>query len=169
RDWSSDVCSSDLVHGSGGTRAREGGVAPRWGLASVAGPGSLTVRVSRVHLTTSRTSHTMESRRAKSGPADHRFVSPNGDSTMAKTTQTTTAAIIVPAFPGRELLAAQAEHDKAAERVHVKYHDKVKALFNSWLDAARAAGVPRDEAGCKSLRKAFTEHEVIARGVVEGV
>lgn len=87
---------------------------------------------------------------------------------MSKTIKATTAAP-VPAFPGRELLAAQAEHDRAAERVHVKYQDKVKALFNSWLDAARAAGVPRDEAGCKALRRAFVEHEVIARGVVEGV
>jgi len=77
--------------------------------------------------------------------------------------------VTVPAFPGKQFLAAQTEHVRAMERAHGKFTDKVKTLFNAWLDAAARAGVPRDEAGCKALRKAFIENEVVVRGIEEGV
>lgn len=88
---------------------------------------------------------------------------------MTKSTATAAAIVAVPAFPGKAMLAAQASFDREAERVCKRFDDRIKALFNGWLDAARAAGVPKTEEGCKALRRAFVEHEAIVQGVAEGV
>lgn len=89
---------------------------------------------------------------------------------MAKTTSTAPAiTIAVPAFPGKALIKAQAEYDKSAEKISAKFADITRTIFNGWIDAARAAGLDRSEAGCNALRKAFVDQEDIARAVREGL
>lgn len=86
---------------------------------------------------------------------------------MAKSTST--IAITVPTFPGKALIRAQSEYDKASEKIGAKFSDTARQIFNGWIDAARAAGLDRSEAGCNALRKAFIEQDDIARAVREGL
>lgn len=90
---------------------------------------------------------------------------------MAKiaTSTTSTITITVPTFPGKDLIRAQSEYDKASEKIGAKFSDAARQIFNGWIDAARAAGLDRSEAGCNALRKAFLEQDDIARAVREGL
>lgn len=89
---------------------------------------------------------------------------------MAKTsTASPVVTVAVPAFPGKALIRAQSEYDKAAGKASAKFADVTRQIFNGWIDAARAAGLDRSEAGCKALRAAFLEQEDIARAVREGL
>lgn len=89
---------------------------------------------------------------------------------MAKTTSTSPAVTVtVPQFPGKALIRAQSEYDKASEKIGAKFSDAARQIFNGWIDAARAAGLDRSEAGCNALRKAFIEQDDIARAVREGL
>ena len=89
---------------------------------------------------------------------------------MAKTTSTSPAVTVtVPAFPGKALIRAQSEYDKASEKIGAKFSDAARQIFNGWIDAARAAGLDKSEAGCNALRKAFLEQDDIARAVREGL
>ena len=86
-----------------------------------------------------------------------------------KTTTAPAVTVTVPAFPGRALIRAQADYDSASEKIGVKFADVTRQIFNGWIDAARAAGLDRSEAGCKALRAAFVEQDDIARAVHEGL
>lgn len=89
---------------------------------------------------------------------------------MAKSTSTSPAVTVtVPAFPGKALIKAQSEYDRDAERIGAKFSKAAKLIFDSWIDAARAAGLERSEAGCKALRAAFLEQEDVARAIREGL
>lgn len=89
---------------------------------------------------------------------------------MAKiTTSTIAVTVAVPAFPGKALIRAQSEYDKASEKIGAKFSDTAREIFNGWIDSARAAGLDRSEAGCNALRKAFLDQEDIARAVREGL
>jgi hypothetical protein len=88
---------------------------------------------------------------------------------MAKSTSTasTASTITVPAFPGKALIKAQSEYDKASEKIGAKFSDTARTIFNGWIDSVRATGLDRSEAGCAALRKAFLEQDDIARAVRE--
>lgn len=88
---------------------------------------------------------------------------------MSKTTSTATVTVAVPAFPGKALIRAQSEYDKASEKIGAKFSDTARQIFNGWIDSARAAGLDRSEAGCNALRKAFLDQDDIARAVREGL
>lgn len=74
----------------------------------------------------------------------------------------TSKSIVIPKFPGRALVAAQAAYDKGAEKLSGKFSDTTRVLFNAWIDSVRASGLSKDEAGCAKLRDAIVDQEDIA-------
>lgn len=84
---------------------------------------------------------------------------------MAKTS----TSPVIPTFPGRALVAAQAAHDKGASKLSAKFSDTTRVLFNAWIDSVRAAGLSKDEAGCIKLRAAIVEQDDIAAALRNGL